>query len=135
MALSDTPRPRPAKVRKHGEGSIFQRASDGLWVATVVFTGKEHRFTSKLQNKAIAKRKEWLRLRQAGVRPSSDKETVGEWLNPWLREMCEPRLSVWGPPWISRRPVVTSPATLPRPNSCVVRGSPRFATCGHRRRT
>jgi len=91
MALSDTPRPRRAKVRKHGEGSIFQRASDGLWVATVVFTGKEHRFTSKLQNKAIAKRKEWLRLRQAGVRPSSDKWTVGEWLDHWLREMCEPR--------------------------------------------
>ena len=33
----------------HGECSIFQRASDGLWVATVVFEGKEHRFTSKLQ--------------------------------------------------------------------------------------
>src|SRR5205807_260140 len=35
-----------------------------------------------------------------------------------------PRSSVWVPPWISRRPVVTSPATLPRPNSSVDRGSP-----------
>src|SRR5215216_5704306 len=90
MALSDTPRPRRTKVRKHSEGSIFQRASDGLWVATVVFKGKEHRFTSKLHNKAIAKRRV-APSRQAGVRPSSYKWTVGEWLDHWLREMCEPR--------------------------------------------
>jgi integrase len=97
MALSDSrittpaPRTRKPKTRKHGEGSIFQRASDDLWVATVVFDGKEQRFTSKLQNKAIAKRKEWLRLRQAGVRPTSDKWTVAQWLTHWLAEMCEPR--------------------------------------------
>ncbi len=87
-SVSSKPRakPRRTKHRVNGEGSVFQRATDGLWIATTTYNGKIHRFAAKEQRDAIAKRAAWLELRDQGIKPSSDGWLVGTWLDHWLAE-------------------------------------------------
>lgn len=79
-------KPRRTKHRVNGEGSVFQRASDGLWIATTTYNGKIHRFAAREQHEAIAKRTDWLELRDQGIKPSSDGWLVASWLDYWLAE-------------------------------------------------
>jgi integrase len=72
------------KVRSNGEGSVFFNANKQLWVATVSHEGKVKQFAAKLERDAKHKRTEWLRLRQQGVRPTSDRWLLNDWLDHWL---------------------------------------------------
>jgi hypothetical protein len=67
-----TQKAQKTKSRLNGEGSVYFHDSKRLWVASVTYAGKVQRFYAKQQNDAIQKRKDWLELRQQGVRPTSD---------------------------------------------------------------
>lgn len=83
-----------------GEGSVYQRKTDGRWCATVFLglrgDGKRARkaFYGASQREVVAKRKEFLRQLEAGdVERETKKKrgyTVGEWLDYWLANVIEP---------------------------------------------
>ena len=75
--------------RANGEGTVYQRASDGRWVgvATVSLTGgRQQRKSVYGKTRAEAARK-LIRLQarlQAGLPVPDDQLTVGDWLDRWL---------------------------------------------------
>lgn len=80
-----------ARRREHGTGSVYQRASDGLWIGTIeagwTSTGARRRVTVSAKNEAAAKRK--LRERKAeiereGLPTQHAKTTVKAWAEEWL---------------------------------------------------
>lgn len=80
-------------MRGKGEGSIYQRASDGLWVATLELPsrdGTRRRRTIHAKRKAdlLARlRDEKKRLEAAGDMPTAS-QTVEQWLNYWMRDIA-----------------------------------------------
>lgn len=82
--------PRKKKTRgrrANGEGSLYQRSSDGLWIYEITFPGesKPRYFSGKTAEKAIEKKDEALKtLYVNGFLPKKNKTTVGEWLDFWL---------------------------------------------------
>jgi integrase len=83
--------PRKPKTRADGEGSIFQRASDGLWIATSRYQGKTIRFTAKRRQDAIDKRNQWLQNRSAGLKTNAREWLLDDWLSYWLNDHKRPR--------------------------------------------
>lgn len=83
-----------------GEGSVYQRASDGAWVATVFLgyhpgTGRRMRkaFYAPTQREALKKRKDFLSELERGAPPETSARkahTVGSWLDYWLDEIVAP---------------------------------------------
>jgi integrase len=80
-------------MRGKGEGSIYQRASDGLWVATLELptrdgTRRRRTITAKKKPLLLAKLKEERkRLELSGDMPTAS-QTVEQWLGYWLREVA-----------------------------------------------
>jgi len=79
----------PMTRRGHGEGSIFKRKDNGLWVGTVNLGwqgGKRVRrsFYGKTRREVQAKLQAALRDVEAGVTPSRQRDTVGAYLVDWL---------------------------------------------------
>lgn len=77
-----------AKRRGHGEGGVYQRASDGLWVGSVELGydgGKRRRKAvyGKSRAEAVKKVKEVQRTVDAGFTVSDERTTVGQYLNWW----------------------------------------------------
>ena len=76
--------------RQHGEGSLYQRARDGRWVAVADLgwkDGKRDRreFTAKTPAAAVARRGEFLDKQRGGFTlPKGRAPTVGEWAHHWL---------------------------------------------------
>lgn len=86
-----------AKVK--GEGSIYQRASDGRWCASVDLgydgQGRRQRkvVTAKTRGEVIKKRRAMLRDVEDGVVLSSTSSpTVSSWLTHWLDSIARERL-------------------------------------------
>ncbi len=91
-----TPRKRPRRQR--GDGSLYQRASDGLWMGEVVVgyraDGRKRVKTvsSKDQATAVRKLRDLRRqLDEHGDLPTAST-TVERWLVRWLEEVAAPRL-------------------------------------------
>jgi integrase len=85
------------KRRGHGEGSIYQRESDGRWVAQLnlgIVGGTRRRqvFYGKTRKEAAEK----LRLAQQaldqGLPTTPEKQTVGRFLARWLDEVARPTI-------------------------------------------
>ncbi len=81
--------------RGHGEGSIYKRESDGLWVATVdlgYVNGKRRRkpLYGKTRREVAEKLKGVLHEHQAGLPVSSERQTVQQFLDRWLVEVVKP---------------------------------------------
>lgn len=70
--------------RSPGDGTVFKRASDNLWVAGFTINGKQHRATAKTRNAAIAKRNELKKKLDAGVKLGSGRMKLSKWLDHWL---------------------------------------------------
>lgn len=84
------------KRRPRGEGSIFRRSSDGMWVARVVIPGTDGRTaqtTAKSHADLLAKRRDLLKAIEHGVDPHSGTQTVEKWMNHWLDQIAKPRVS------------------------------------------
>ena len=80
--------------RGKGEGSIYQRASDGRWAGIVdlgYVGGKRVRKTvyGKTQREVIAKRKALQASLDSGVVP--DNATLEQWITHWLERIAAPR--------------------------------------------
>lgn len=77
---------RKPKARSDGEGSIFQRNSDKLWLAVVREHGKR-RHVGSAKTKTAAKEllKKYFMDRQAGLKPNADKWYLLDWLDYWLQ--------------------------------------------------
>lgn len=84
-------------MRGKGEGSVYKRASDGLWCATLELPptdGKRRRkvITDKTKNGVIRKlTDEKMRLRERGDLPSAT-QTVEQWLTYWLEHVASKEL-------------------------------------------
>jgi len=82
--------------RSPGDGTLFKRASDGLWVAgyTVVIDGRpmKKRVSHKTRNGAIAKRKELKKQLDAGVVPGATNIRMDRWLDHWLNNIKKPKV-------------------------------------------
>lgn len=82
--------PRKKKTRgrrANGEGSLYQRSSDGLWIYEITFPGesKPRYFSGKTAEQAIEKKEAALKtLYVNGFLPKKNKVTVGEWLDFWM---------------------------------------------------
>jgi len=81
--------------RGHGEGSIYKRESDGLWVATVdlgYVNGKRRRkpLYGKTRREVAEKLKIALRDQQQGLPVATERQTVSQFLDRWLVEVVKP---------------------------------------------
>lgn len=88
------------KRRQHGEGSLFQRKRDGLWVARIELgwtdAGKRDRreFTGETPEQAIDKRRAFLRNREDGfTAPAGRADYAGAWVTHWLEFVARPRIA------------------------------------------
>lgn len=77
--------------RSPGDGTLFKRARDGLWVAGFTVDGQQYRVTAKNRNTAIEKRRELRKQLDAGVRVSGGRAKLSVWLEKWL-EIHKPRV-------------------------------------------
>jgi integrase len=84
-----------AKRRGKGEGSIFQRESDGLWVTTVnlgIIDGKRTRKTiyGRTRKEVVAKLKELQQKQHQGLTLSGEQLTIKDYLAHWLEQVIKP---------------------------------------------
>ncbi len=77
--------------RSPGDGTLFKRQRDGLWVAGFTVDGRQYRVSAKNRNKAIEKRRELKKQLDAGVRVSGGRAKLSTWLERWL-EIHQPRV-------------------------------------------
>jgi integrase len=92
-----------ARRRQHGEGSLYQRSWDGMWVAAVELgwrDGKRRRrtFTGATPDVAIAARAAFLALRRDGfTMPPGRQPYVNEWMLHWLHNIARRKVeaSTW----------------------------------------
>ena len=78
--------------RSHGEGSVFQRASDGRWVGRVDVghaDGKRKRVTvyGKTEREVLGKLREVVKAKERGQDFTTRRRTVAEWLTEWLDDV------------------------------------------------
>jgi integrase len=80
--------------RGHGEGSIYQRASDGLWVSSIdlgIVDGKRKPIYGKTRKEVADKLKAVLHEQQQGILPiKAQRQTVGQYLTTWLEDSVKP---------------------------------------------
>jgi integrase len=81
--------------RGNGEGSIFQRESDGLWCTTVdlgIVNGKRKRKTiyGKTRKEVADKLKRLLHEREQGINIAPERQTVQQFLERWLEQVIKP---------------------------------------------
>ncbi len=83
--------------RGHGEGSIYQRESDGKWCTSVDLgrmEGKRRRkvIYGRTRKEVAEKLKVVLREQQQGLPVIVERQTVGQFLERWLEDVARPRL-------------------------------------------
>ena len=86
-----------ASRRGHGEGSIYQRESDGKWCAVVDLgwvNGKRKRkiIYGKTRKEVAEKLKVALRDQQQGLPIAGERLTVGQFPDRWLVEAARPKV-------------------------------------------
>jgi integrase len=82
----------PKRRRASGEGAVFKRASDGLWVGTIdlgVVDGRRRRKTVYGQSeREVLKKLSTLRTaHDRGINLLAPSLTIGQWLDVWLSEI------------------------------------------------
>lgn len=86
-----------------GEGSVYQRKSDGMWVCAIDLgtdeTGRRRRKTVTAKNKPdlITKRRKLIRDIEDGILVVHSNMTVEAWLDRWHQDIAKKRLKprVW----------------------------------------
>lgn len=86
------------KRRQRGEGSVFQRASDGMWVGRVELgwiNGKRARKSvyARTQAEAVKRLRDARKAVELGDRTTAS-QSVAQWLTTWIEEVCpaKPRM-------------------------------------------
>ena len=83
-----------ARRRGHGEGSIYQRDSDGLWCSSVnlgYVNGKRRRkvIYGMTRKEVAEKLKVALRDQKQGLPVAMERQTIGQFLERWLEEVVK----------------------------------------------
>jgi integrase len=79
--------------RGSGEGSIFQRRSDGRWVAAITMPGGRRRnFYGRSQAEALAKKADATQQLSSGLPIPPERLTLGVWLERWVKDVAEPNV-------------------------------------------
>lgn len=77
--------------RGRGEGTVFQRAQDGKWVAQLSLPdGHRKSYLADTKADALARLRMAHRDREAGVSLRAETQTVGEYLTAWLETIKPP---------------------------------------------
>jgi integrase len=85
--------------RQHAEGSLYQRKSDGRWIAVVHMgwkDGKRQRrvFTGTTAETAVGRRNKFLEARRDGfTMPKGRQPYVSEWLLHWLHNIAKRKVA------------------------------------------
>jgi integrase-like protein len=80
-----------AKRRGNGEGSIYQRESDGRWVASLMLpNGKRKALYGKTRKEVIDKLRAAAKSIESGIDLSAPSLTVEQYLNEWLESSARP---------------------------------------------
>jgi integrase len=70
--------------RGNGEGSVYQRKSDGKWVTSISIDGRRKVFYSDTQKEAIKKLKKACQEQEKGALIVGPQHTVAQYLDYWL---------------------------------------------------
>lgn len=93
--MAEKKRSHKGKVRANGEGTLFQRKSDGLWVGRIPNGYKPDgsiryiTITGKLQSTVLEKMKKAKADIQNNTYAEPTKITVKEWFNTWLNKIVK----------------------------------------------
>jgi integrase len=85
--------------RQHAEGSLYQRKSDGRWIAVVHMGWKDGRrqrrvFTGTTPEAAVGRRNKFLDARRDGfTMPKGRQPYVSEWLLHWLHNIARRKVA------------------------------------------
>ncbi len=79
------------KRRSNGEGSIIQLKS-GTWAGQYTYQGKRKAVYGKTQQEARQKLKEVLSFIEQGLDLDSREQSLGDWLDYWLKFYAKPRV-------------------------------------------
>ena len=79
-----------AKKRANGEGTIFQRASDGLWIGRYYVGNELKTVSAKKQEDCLKKLREKQHQVNTGLYVDPDKMTTGQWLLTWFENYVQP---------------------------------------------
>ena len=82
----------PKRRRASGEGTVFKRASDGLWVGTLdlgIADGRRRRKTvyGQSEREALEKLSTLRTAHDRGINLLAPSLTIGQWLDVWLAEI------------------------------------------------
>jgi len=81
--------------RANGEGSLSRR-SNGTWASTISLPrGRRETFYSKTRDEARRKLVRAVRARDIGMLATSQRSTVGDFLDYWLAEVVRPNVRPW----------------------------------------
>jgi integrase len=87
--------PRGPLKRANGEGSLSRRAN-GTWAATISLPrGRREVSYSKTRDEARRKLVKAVRARDNGMLATSQRSTVGDFLDYWLAEVVRPNVRPW----------------------------------------
>jgi len=79
--------------RGNGEGSIYQRKSDGKWVGSLTLeNGKRKVFYGKTRKEVQEKLKTALHEQQQGMLVAASQQTVAQFLTDWLEQTHKPHI-------------------------------------------
>ena len=79
-----------AKKRANHEGTIFQRASDKLWIGRYYVGDQLKTVSAKRQDECLAKLRERQQQVDAGLYVEPDKQTVESWMLTWFDTYVRP---------------------------------------------
>ena len=81
--------------RRHGEGAIYQRSSDGRWIGAIdlgrMMASDPSLRTGKTAKEVGERMKALLRDQQLGRMAAGGRVKTGRYLNEWLSELARPR--------------------------------------------
>lgn len=86
-----------ARRNPYGDGGLFKRSSDNMWVGSVEIASadgkrRQKRVYAKSRNECKRKRDELRAEIQMGIMPISGSTTVFAWLDYWLAEVKKPNV-------------------------------------------
>lgn len=79
-----------AKKRANGEGTIFQRASDKMWIGRYYVGNDLKTVSAKKQEDCLKKLREKQQQVNTGLYVEPDKITTGQWLLTWFENYVQP---------------------------------------------